>query len=132
MSTIPYSVFCSQTGEPHSQYPSSYAFCPCCRCQLQQSTPVRKKEHEPIIVLDDTPDIKKAIFVPAAKPTSRTIAETARQSSIQRTSQVTIRGSQKLPILLQACLVRFEVINEGSWQRLKFLDYEVLRTLRLL
>jgi hypothetical protein len=131
MSSIPYSVFCPQTGEPHSQHPSSFAFCPSCRCQLQHGTPVRKKESKDIIVLDDTPDTKRAIFVPATKAIGRTVAENARQQSIHKTSQLAIRGPMKLPILLHACLVRFEVINQGSWQREKFLDFEVLRTLEL-
>ena len=35
----------------------------------------------------------------------------------------------KLPVLLHACLVRFEIIDEGGWSREKFIDFEVLRML---
>lgn len=119
--------FCPRTGQSHSDYPLSFAFCPSCRAQLIHS-PVRKEKDKEVIVLDDTPETKKAIFVPASKGTNRSVAETARQQSIQRTSQLAIRGSLKLPIILHACLVRFEDIDEGSWLREKFVDFEVLRT----
>ena len=121
--------YCPETGEPHSQYPSTFAFCPACSSQLQQTTPAREKEPKDIIVLDDTPDTKKAVFVAAKRPPARTTAEAARQQSIQRTSQLAVRGPMKLPILLHACLVRFEIIDEGGWSREKFIDFEVLRRL---
>lgn len=134
MSTLPYSKYCPETGDAHSQHPASFAFCPSCRCQLQHSTPVRKKESKDVIVLDDTdtPDTKRAIFVPSTKATGRTSAESARQQSIQKTAQLAIRGPLKLPIILQACLVRFEVFDEGSWTREKFLDWQMLRTCSIL
>jgi hypothetical protein len=130
-------TYCPKTGDPHSQHPSSFKFCPACCAQIQLSTPVRREPE--VITLDDTPEQPKAkaMFVPAtyrvaplAKAHSRTAAETARQQSIQRTSQPA-RGSvsTRLPILLFVDLVRYEVVNEGTWERKKFLEYDIMRTL---
>lgn len=120
--------YCPETGELHSKHPSSFAFCPACCASLQLLSSTQKVEKKDVIILDDSPDTKKAIFVPSAKTTGRTTAENARQQSIQRTSQSTARKPYNFPVLLHVCLVRYEVVSEGTWSRNRFMEYVILRT----
>lgn len=121
--------FCPATAQPHSDLPSSFAYCPNCSCTLQPATPTGRKERSnEVITIDDTPEQSKGIYIPS-RSNPRTTAEAARQQSIQRTAQVPGRVSARLPILLTTCLVRFEIVVEGpNWKRKKFLDYDILST----
>lgn len=115
--------FCPNNGKPHARHPTHFRACPDCGNLLHRATtPVQQPES--IIVLDDTPESKKGMFVPA-KTASRTVAEAARQQSIQKTARIAVRGGPaKYQILLQAYVARFETDGQ-TWR--KFLDHDLLR-----
>ena len=97
--------YCPKTGKPHSEYPSTFSFCPECRSSLHgQTTSVPVREKPEMIVIDDSPQTaKSALFLPSAptqshrtkpppsnswlKAQNRVAAAEAREQSIQRTTQ---------------------------------------------
>ena len=88
-------LYCGRTGKLHSELSASNLFCPDCRAPLRKQ---REAKSEAIII-DDSPEPRASLYIPfqnrpnAPSPSNpytraprRTVAENARQQSIQRTS----------------------------------------------
>lgn len=134
--------FCPKTGRLHSEYPSSFSFCPECCLPLQgqtKSASVRAKT-EPIVIEDSPQPAKSALFVPSAstqshrtkpppsnswlKAQNRIAAAEARQQSIQRTAQGKPRTGilskeKEFPVIVSIYIVPTWYEDEGFGIRFK-------------
>jgi hypothetical protein len=146
--------FCPKTGRGHSEYPSTYSFCPECRISLQgQITSVPVREKPELIVIEDSPQqpAKPALFLPSAstqshrtkpppsdawlKAQSRIAAAEARQQSIQRTTQgkprVGVLSKEKeFPVIVSIYIIPTWYEDEGFG--IRFRESPPYRTLLLL
>ena len=143
--------YCPKTGRLHSEYPSTFSFCPECRTSLQGLTvPVREKAE--LIVIEDSPQpAKSGLFLPSAltqshrtkpppsdswlKAQSRVAAAEARQQSIQRTTQAKSRvgvlsKEKEFPVIVSIYIIPTWYEDEGFGIRFK--ESPPYRTLLLL
>jgi hypothetical protein len=132
--------FCPKTGRRHSEYPSSFSFCPeCCSSLQTTSLPVRAKP-EPILIEDSPQAAKSALFVSSAstqshrtepppsdswlKAQKRIAAAQARQQSIQRTAQgkpriATLSKEKEFPVIVSFYIIPTWYEDEGFGFRFK-------------
>lgn len=132
--------FCPKTGKLHSEYPSTYSYCPECSLSLQATSVPTRAKPQPIVIDDDPQPAKSALFVPSAstqshrtkpppsdswlKAQQRVAAAEARQQSIQRTAQgkarIAILSKEKeFPVIVSFYIIPTWYEDEGFGFRFK-------------